>query len=148
MRWQARFAEARRRRPAQRCLRLAACLAAMTAHRRDPTAIHGFVAWIAIHIAFTIFVLWAYTPEHILIGLGVTYFPAKHWALALPCWALVSLVAGVLLYATYNAMHRPDLESLSNIVDEYTRVPDERELSGALRHNFFILCARPGRVAC
>ena len=99
--------------------------------RRLSAALYGFVAWIAIHICFSIFLMWAYTPDRYLISLGVTYFPDKHWALALPCWSLVSLLSFTCLYATYNAMRRPDLESLSNIVDEYTRVPDERDLGGA-----------------
>ena len=99
--------------------------------RRLSAALYGFVAWVAIHICFSIFLMWAYTPDRYLISLGVTYFPDKHWALALPCWSLVSLLSFTCLYATYNAMRRPDLESLSNIVDEYTRVPDERDLGGA-----------------
>lgn len=82
------------------------------------------------HICFTIFLLWAYTPERVLVSFGMSYYPAKHWAIALPCWTLVSLLAVVLLYGFYNVMRQPDLESLSNIVDEYTRVPDERDLSG------------------
>ena len=95
----------------------------------NTTALYGFVAWIAVHICFTIFLLWAYTPDRVLVSLGVTYYPSKHWALALPCWTLVSLLTAVVLYAFYNVMRQPDLESLANVVDEYTRVPDERNLS-------------------
>ena len=112
---------------------------------RSSTALYGFVAWIAIHVSFSIFLLWAYTPDGVLVSLGVTYFPDKHWALALPCWTLVSLLAAVVLYATYNAMHHPDLESLSNIVDEYTRVPDERDLGGACFHLAVFLASVDGR---
>ena len=114
--------------------------------RRDATALYGFVAWIAVHVCFTIFLLWAYTPDRLLVSLGVTYFPDKHWALALPCWTLVSLLTAVVLYATYNAMRRPGLESLSNIVDEYTRIPDERDLGGA-RPSPRAVAARPALTA-
>ena len=98
---------------------------------RRTTALYGFIAWIAVHVCTTIFLLWSYTPDHVLVSLGITYFPDKHWALALPCWIIISLLKVGVLYATYNIMHWPDLESMSNIVDEYTRVPDERNLSGA-----------------
>ena len=86
------------------------------------TALYGFVAWIAIHVCYSIFLLWAYTPDGVLISYGWTYFPDKHWALALPCWTLVSMLTAVVLYAAYNIMHLPDLESVSNIFDEHTRL--------------------------
>ena len=34
-------------------------------------ALYGFVAWIGTHIAFVLFVLWAYLPERVLHRLGV-----------------------------------------------------------------------------
>ena len=89
-------------------------------------ALYGFVAWIATQIAFALFLLWAYLPESTLHRLGITYYPAKHWALTLPSHLLVSLVMGLVFYWTFNMMRLPPLEDLSTIVDEFSRVPDER----------------------
>ena len=91
--------------------------------------LYGFVAWIAIHLLYSLYLLWAHLPAHILNGLGVTYHPDKHWALALPCYAIVTLVTIPVVYASYNLMNLPPLESLSTIVDEHSRAPEEREMA-------------------
>lgn len=95
-------------------------------------ALYGFVAWIATHISYVLFLLWAYIPEETLHHFGVTYYPSKHWALALPSFALVTFTAIPLFYWTYTMMELPPLESLSTIVDEYSKEPNEHDLSGAL----------------
>ena len=73
-------------------------------------ALYGFVAWIAIHVCYTIFLSWATLHagaraheswHHLVSGQAL-------WALALPCWVLVTLVFLVVLYGSYNAMHLPD----------------------------------------
>ena len=63
------------------------------ASARGLTALYGFVAWIGTHICYAMFLLWAYVPEHVLQELGVTYYPNKYWAVALPSHALVTLAA-------------------------------------------------------
>ena len=55
---------------------------------------------------------------------------AAGWALALSCGALVALIMIGGAYAAYNILRQPELESLSNIVDEYMRAPGERQLHG------------------
>ena len=105
--------------------------------RRDPefsndstrAHLYGFVAWIAIHVLYSLYLLWAHLPAHVLNGLGVTYHPDKHWALALPCYAIVTLVTIPVVYASYNLMNLPPLESVSTIVDEHSRAPEEREMA-------------------
>ena len=46
-----------------------------------------------------LFLLWAYLPESVLHAHGITYYPSKYWAVALPAWACVTVVAGVAAYA-------------------------------------------------
>ena len=53
--------------------------------------VYGFAGWIASAVAFVAFLLWAVLPESALHAMGVTYYPSKHWALAIPLW-LVLLV--------------------------------------------------------
>jgi hypothetical protein len=56
--------------------------------------VYGFAGWIASAVAFVAFLVWAVLPESCLHALGITYYPSKHWALAIPLW-LVLLVAYV-----------------------------------------------------
>lgn len=119
---------------------------------KSALALYGFVAWIATHVCYVLFLLWAYLPDRVLNNLGVTYYPDKHWALALPCHALVSFVSALTFYLTYNMMHVPPLDSLSTIVDEYYKLPEERDLGGRHRRRFPSLppvCPGPAcRLSC
>jgi phosphatidylinositol glycan class P protein len=99
--------------------------AAVVAAGAMNTGIYGFVAWIGTHLCYAVFLLWAYLPEHVLHDLGVTYYPSKYWAVAVPCHLLVSLAAVYLLYWFYNMMRLPPLESFHNIVDEYSKDADD-----------------------
>jgi phosphatidylinositol glycan class P protein len=49
--------------------------------RKPPTTslaeAYGFVLWMTTFVIYIVFALWAYLPEHMLIGLGVTYYPSK-----------------------------------------------------------------------
>lgn len=45
-----------------------------------------------------LFLLWAFTPDHVLEAHGVTYYPSKWWALAIPAWASVTVVFAFWLY--------------------------------------------------
>ena len=56
--------------------------------------------------------------------------PDHHWAPALPCYAFVTAGSAVVFYASHNIMSLRDLSCTSTIVDEHTRIPEERELAG------------------
>lgn len=94
------------------------------------TALYGFVAWIGTHILFAMFILWAYLPERVLQELGITYYPSKYWAVAVPCHVLVSIVAVYVFYWLYNLMHLPPLESFDNLTDPYSKAPHELPARG------------------
>jgi hypothetical protein len=50
------------------------------------------------------------------------------WALALPCHALVSMGAGLIIYWCWSMRALPRLESLATIIDEYSCRPTEHDL--------------------
>ena len=104
---------------------LAATLVKARAGGQMNTGIYGFVAWIGTHLCYAVFLLWAYLPEHVLHDLGVTYYPSKYWAVAVPCHVLVSVAAVYVGYWFYNMMRLPPLESFHNIVDEYSKDADD-----------------------
>ena len=38
------------------------------------------------------YLVWAYTPTSVLAAHGITYYPSKQWAVALPAWVCVTVV--------------------------------------------------------
>jgi len=76
-----------------------------------PAEVYGFVGWIVSTVAFVAYVAWAYVPEAALVREGITYFPDKSWALALPaglCWAVACA------YFAYDAVNRAMVPPLSS----------------------------------
>lgn len=48
-----------------------------------------------------LFILWAFTPEDILHRHGITYYPSKYWAIAVPTWLCVTIIALYWMYYRY-----------------------------------------------
>lgn len=44
------------------------------------------------------YLIWAYTPDHWLAAVGITYYPSKQWAVTVPAWGCVTILAGLLAY--------------------------------------------------
>ena len=53
-------------------------------------AVYGFVLFVLTIVAFILYCLWAFVPLEILDSLGLSYWPAKHWALTGPLTILIS----------------------------------------------------------
>ncbi|DBB10161.1 TPA: hypothetical protein ACH3X3_001741 [Trebouxia sp. C0006] len=85
--------------------------------------VYGFTAWITTGVAYGAFLCWAYIPERCLQALGISYYPDKYWALAVPSWICVAVVAAYWAYESWNESLVPPLESLSNIQDVYSKSP-------------------------
>lgn len=45
-----------------------------------------------------LFLAWAYSPEEALHSVGITYYPSKWWALALPAWACAAVLYAYTAY--------------------------------------------------
>ncbi|XP_011625766.1 phosphatidylinositol N-acetylglucosaminyltransferase subunit P [Amborella trichopoda] len=88
-----------------------------------PSEVYGFVGSITTVVATVVFLAWAYIPEPCLHFLGVTYYPNKYWALAVPAYGLVIVVSLMGFYVGLNFMITPPPTSVSTIFDEYTREP-------------------------
>jgi hypothetical protein len=63
------------------------------------------------------YLLWAATPEAQLRRLGITYFPSKHWALALPLWLLLAVAYAYWVYEGLNAVATPPMSSPTTLYD-------------------------------
>lgn len=45
-----------------------------------------------------LYVFWAFTPGSVLEWHGITYYPSKYWAVAIPTWICVTVVAVYWVY--------------------------------------------------
>lgn len=86
-----------------------------------PSEVYGFVGSITTVIATVIYLMWAYIPESWLHSLGITYYPSKYWALAVPAFAMVTVVLGMVFYLGLNFMITPPPTSYYTMFDEYSR---------------------------
>ncbi|KAF2914904.1 hypothetical protein DAI22_10g198900 [Oryza sativa Japonica Group] len=74
---------------------------------RGSSEAYGFVGSIAAVAAAAAYLAWAYLPEPWLRFLGVTYYPARHWALAMPSLLLEAAAQGMVLYMASNFLLAP-----------------------------------------
>ncbi|KAF2457146.1 PIG-P, partial [Lineolata rhizophorae] len=80
---------------------------------------YGFALYLASTGAFGMYLLWAYLPSPFLLQLGITYYPNRWWALAVPAWLVVLVVYIYVALAAYNTRHLTlALASCETLVDE------------------------------
>lgn len=90
------------------------------------TEIYGFAIFSFTIISYGIFILWAFIPEEILHYLGVSYYPSKYWAIALPSYMIFSGLLGLLGYVAMCLIKTPPLDSFSTFTDTHARKPRDR----------------------
>uniref|UniRef100_A0A0E0NYQ3 PIG-P domain-containing protein n=2 Tax=Oryza rufipogon TaxID=4529 RepID=A0A0E0NYQ3_ORYRU len=83
--------------------------------------VYGFVGSITTVIATTVYLVWAYMPERCLRSLGITYYPSRYWALAVPSFVIVATALCMVVYVGFNFLATPPPTSFNTIFDEYSR---------------------------
>ena len=90
--------------------------------------------WNLTAVAYLVFLIWCYVPEHILNSWGIYYIPNKYYALALPAWFGVSCVTIVTLYIAYSMISIHPRHSYFTMQDRHTvlsnPIKDHDPLSG------------------
>ncbi len=83
---------------------------------------YAFVAWIGSILTYVVFLLWAFAPQHVLHSIGITYYPSKYYALALPAYVIVVYLLGNMLYVGLNMFSTLDPTSINTLEDCNTNV--------------------------
>lgn len=85
--------------------------------------VNGFVGWLASFAAFFAYCCWALCSTEQLNQLGVTYYPDRYWALALPVMLLVALAIVFFGYAFINILYAPPPDNIKQFTDKRARPP-------------------------
>jgi phosphatidylinositol glycan class P protein len=85
-------------------------------------------------VVLIIYFLWAFLPDEVLQDLGVSYFPIKYWALALPTYLLLSTWIGVFAYSASFFYLAPPLDAPLLIQDSYTLTQHKNDGNFAIRN--------------
>ena len=97
------------------CMHLRVCGCAVLAH--------CFLCVCAV-----VWIVWAYTPDWVLESLGVTYYPDRYWAIALPMFGLSLVCYLIVVYNAWNLCNTHPFHSYYTIQDSAdmaTRVKDK-----------------------
>lgn len=65
-----------------------------------------------------IYLIWAYVPDEILHSLGITYYPNRYWALAIPIWLMTVIWFIFFSFISINLMNTAPFNSYHCITGE------------------------------
>lgn len=80
-------------------------------------SILSFVTWTASIFVYLCFVAWALLPGKTLHYFGVTYYPSRYYAVALPAYVLVVYLLSGVAYIGLNLFYTLDPEDKATIRD-------------------------------
>jgi hypothetical protein len=85
-------------------------------------SIYSFVGWISTIFMYLVFLIWALTPKKALNYIGVTYYPSRYYAVALPALLVVLYLLSGVSYIAYNLLITLDPEDRRTFKDSITTV--------------------------
>ncbi|XP_014209656.1 phosphatidylinositol N-acetylglucosaminyltransferase subunit P [Copidosoma floridanum] len=96
----------------------------MSEHTPAPSihrSVYGFALYIGSNMLLLLYLVWAFIPvEFLQENLGLSYWPSKYWAVALPIWILTAIaVFAFAIYPAINMILTPNIDDPRTITDEY-----------------------------
>ena len=79
---------------------------------------YSFVAWLITIFAYACFLAWSFLPQNILHAIGITYYPSRYYAVALPAYLLVLYFLCSVAYVGLNLTNTLDPDDLGTIRDK------------------------------
>lgn len=96
-----------------------------------PRSVYGYALYIGSNLLFFLYLVWAIVPDQILHSIGLTYWPSKYWAVAIPIWALTALATfAFLIYPAINLLMTPDVDDVRTVTDKYAQPRKETAPGG------------------
>ncbi|KAL1895767.1 hypothetical protein Cpir12675_003100 [Ceratocystis pirilliformis] len=84
---------------------------------------YGFILYLFSSLCFLTYLLWAFLPSPFLHALGITYYPDRWWALAMPTFLVVTLIYIYVALGSYNTeILTLPLTAVETVVDEAAQV--------------------------
>ncbi|KAJ3101772.1 hypothetical protein HDU97_001056 [Phlyctochytrium planicorne] len=83
---------------------------------------YGFVLYLSTFVAAAIYITWALVPDDMLEAIGITYYPQKYWAVAIPVWVVGLIPFTLLMFTSVNLLNTPPLSSINTITDKSAHV--------------------------
>lgn len=97
-----------------------------------PRSVYGYALYIGSNLLFFLYLVWAIVPDQILHSIGLTYWPSKYWAVAIPIWALTALATfAFLIYPAINLLMTPDVDDVRTVTDKYAQ-PRKETVPGGI----------------
>lgn len=95
-----------------------------TEPKNSPTpyrAVYGFALWLISYVFLMLYAVWACVSDEWLNLMGLTYWPQKYWAIAIPAYIFTGLLLfGFIIYPSINLIITPPLNDLRTVFDEST----------------------------
>ncbi|WPK25397.1 hypothetical protein PUMCH_002710 [Australozyma saopauloensis] len=86
----------------------------------------GFFIYVSSAVALIFYILWILVPDLVLLKLGISYYPDKYWAYAVPMYLLMLMLFTYVFVALYNTeVKTQKLNSPNNFIDAHTVYPDD-----------------------
>ncbi|CAI9730880.1 phosphatidylinositol N-acetylglucosaminyltransferase subunit P isoform X1 [Octopus vulgaris] len=91
-------------------------------------AIYGFALYLGSFICIVLYIGWAFIPDSYLHSAGLTYYPQKYWAVAIPAYIIMIVLLGYLAYFAFVFISTENLDSLNTITDKYALCKNEENI--------------------
>ncbi|KAJ1404617.1 PIG-P [Ochromonadaceae sp. CCMP2298] len=91
-------------------------------------SIYSFVGWISTIFMYLVFLVWALVPKKMLYYIGVTYYPSRYYAVALPAFVIVTCILSGVSYIAYNLLGTLDPEDRRTFKDSPTTATASAQL--------------------